>query len=260
MYPSSMIMREGENVTMHLKQEGIAKRTLVLYNVSELMFGRCFPMAKTEEHQITGYKNFKFIRYDNEFWFSQKIISEILGVRSHTINWHLKEIEGINSNFKVSEFRITQIEGNREISRNVKHYPLEALFDISMRCNNLDNFNEIIHQLNKNYEVKLDFQVRPIKERNFKEILEKALIGIVDFEYQYRVNGYIIDFYFSEIDLCVEYDEHYHKYQLHKDKLREDVIKEYLECDFLRVIEGEEWEALNTIIKTAQKKLYIRRS
>ncbi|WP_352419451.1 DUF559 domain-containing protein [Proteiniborus sp.] len=96
----------------------------------------------------------------------------------------------------------------------------------------------MIKHLNKKYDVNLDFQVRPIKERNFKEILEKALYGIVSFEYQYRINGYIIDFYFPEIDLCVEYDEHYHKYQLNKDKLREESIKKYLECDFLRVNEG----------------------
>lgn len=213
-----------------------------------------------EKHQITGYNNFKFIRYDNEFWFSQKTISEILGVRSHTINWHLKEIERINSNFKILEFRITQIEGSREISRNIKHYSLETLFDISMRCNNIGNFNDMIKHLNKKYDVNLDFQVRPIKEKNFKEILEKALHGIVSFEYQYRINGYIIDFYFPEIDLCVEYDEHYHKYQLNKDKLREKSIKKYLECDFLRVNEGEELESLNRIIKLTLEKLYLKRT
>lgn len=213
-----------------------------------------------EKHQIMGYNNFKFIRYDNEFWFSQKTISEILGVRSHTINWHLKEIERISSNFKVLKFKITQIEGSREISRNIKHYPLETLFDISMRCNNLDNFNDIIKHLNKKHDVNLDFQVRPIKEKNFKEILEKTLYDIISFEYQYRINSYIIDFYFPEIDLCVEYDEHYHKYQLNKDKLREESIKKSLECDFLRVNEGEELKALNKIIRVLLEKKHLKRA
>lgn len=120
-----------------------------------------------EKYHIINHNDLKIIRYVNEFWFSQKTIAVILGVKSHTINWHIKEIESINSNFKNLEFRTTQIEGNREISRNIKHYPLEILFDISMRCNKLDDFNDIVKHLNERYEVNLDFQVRPIKERNF---------------------------------------------------------------------------------------------
>lgn len=84
------------------------------------------------------------------------------------------------------------------------------------------------------------------------------MFGVVTFKYQYRINGYKIDFYFPEINLCVEYDKNYHKYQSNKDRLREDSIKEYIKCDFLRVNEGEELEALNTIIKIAQKKLYLK--
>jgi very-short-patch-repair endonuclease len=213
-----------------------------------------------EEFQIINHNNLKFFKYENEFWFSQKTISMILDVKSHTINWHLKEIEKINTNFKVSEFKITQIEGNRKVSRNIKHYPLECLFDISMRCNKLNKFNDIIEIIKEEHEVNLDFQVRPIKETNFKEILKKALFGIVSFEYQYRVNGYIIDLYFPEIDLCIEYDEQYHKYQLDKDKSREENIKKCIGCNFLRVNEGEELKALNRIIELTLEKLYIRRA
>lgn len=85
-------------------------------------------------------------------------------------------------------------------------------------------------------------------------MLEKALHGIVSFEYQFRIDGYIIDFYFPEIDLCVEYDEYYHKYQLNKDELREEKIKKHLECDFLRVNEGEELEGFNKIIRVILEK------
>ncbi len=199
-------------------------------------------------------KNFNFISYNNEFWFSQKCMSSILEIKSHTINWHLKEIEKINNEFKIKKFIIKQKEGDRLISRNINHYSLESLFDISMRSNRLNRFNKTIEEIKKNFNVNLNFQVRPIKERNFKDILEKSLNGILDFKYQYKIQEYIVDFYFPKLNLCVEYDENHHKNIVKQDSIRENRIKEYIQCNFLRVSEGRELEGLNELIKLLVQK------
>lgn len=192
---------------------------------------------------------FDYIYHDAEFWFSQLNMSKILGIQSHTVNWHLKEIEKAKSLFKIKQFPIKQMEGSRLISRTINHYPLECLFDVAMRSNRLSSFNKAITEIEKTFTVDLDFEVRPIKERNFKEILDKSLQGILEFKYQHQVSKYIIDFYFPELNLCVEYDETHHKHTVEKDVVRETAIKKLLHCDFLRVQEGKELEGLNKLIR-----------
>ena len=196
-----------------------------------------------------------YIKVDGGIWFTQRTMSEILGIKSHTVNWHLKEIEKIDNSFEIKEIKVIRKEGERIITRNLKHYSLESLFDISMRCNRLASFNNIMKEIEKNCEVNLDFKVRPIKERNFQGILKESLEGILDFECQYRVDNYSVDFYFPKLNLCVEYDETHHKYTKDGDIFRERHIIELIGCNFLRVNEGEELQGLNQILKINMRQL-----
>ena len=200
-----------------------------------------------------------YVKNDDGFWFTQKSISEILGIKTHTVNYHLKEIEKIDSSFKIKNISLTREEGNRHITRSLKHYSLESFFDISMRCNRLETFNNLLKLIDGDNKTELDFKVRPIKERNFKEILDQSLKDIMEFKYQYRVNGYIVDFYFPQLNLCVEYDECHHENHKDKDDIREKSITGYKDCDFLRVAEGEELQGLNKILKINMQHIATNR-
>lgn len=87
------------------------------------------------------------------------------------------------------------------------------------------------------------------KETKFGIMLYELLDKIVEFEEQYLIEGYKIDFYFPSLNLAVEYDEQHHKNQNLDDIERENNIKKSLGCEFLRVTEGIELQAINLILR-----------
>ena len=52
---------------------------------------------------------------------------------------------------------------------------------------------------------------------------------------QHRVNGYFLDGYCKELNLAIEVDEKWHKKRKEEDTIRENNIKNELNCDFLRL-------------------------
>ncbi len=52
---------------------------------------------------------------------------------------------------------------------------------------------------------------------------------------QFKVSGYFLDGYISEKNLAIEIDERYHEDRKGKDIEREKIIKEELNCEFLRI-------------------------
>ena len=52
---------------------------------------------------------------------------------------------------------------------------------------------------------------------------------------QYRVIGYFLDGYCKELNLAIEVDEEHHQKQKGADAIRENNIKNELNCDFLRL-------------------------
>ena len=52
---------------------------------------------------------------------------------------------------------------------------------------------------------------------------------------QYSVEGYFLDGYIPELNLAIEVDEDYHKKQIEKDIKRENIIKDKLNCEFIRI-------------------------
>ena len=73
---------------------------------------------------------------DETLWLSQKNMAELFGIEVHTINYHLKEffksgeLEEIAT---IRDFRIVQKEGNREVSREVAFYNLDAIIAVGYR-------------------------------------------------------------------------------------------------------------------------------
>jgi hypothetical protein len=81
------------------------------------------------------------VLYENEtFWLSQKRMAELFNVESHTITYHLKEIfksEELNENSTTRKIRVVQKEGNRDVTREIDFYNLDAVIAVGYRVNSL---------------------------------------------------------------------------------------------------------------------------
>jgi hypothetical protein len=79
------------------------------------------------------------IRFEDEtFWLTQKKLSELFGVEVQTINYHLKEIfksGELQESSTIRKIRIVQTEGNREVSREVDFFNLDAIIAVGYRVN-----------------------------------------------------------------------------------------------------------------------------
>jgi hypothetical protein len=76
-------------------------------------------------------------RFENEtLWLTQKLIAELFQVSVKTANEHLTNVfdEGeLDSKATIRKFRIVQIEGARQVARDVEHYNLEAILAVGYR-------------------------------------------------------------------------------------------------------------------------------
>ncbi|MGC4128863.1 MAG: virulence RhuM family protein [Bergeyella sp.] len=79
------------------------------------------------------------VRFEDEtFWLTQKAMAELFGVESHTITYHLKEIYKTGELEEIAttrKIRVVQIEGNREVSRELDFYNLDAIIAVGYRVN-----------------------------------------------------------------------------------------------------------------------------
>ena len=72
------------------------------------------------------------------FWLSQKKMGELFGVESHTITYHLQEIYKSAELQEVSttrKIRVVQKEGNRDVTRDIDFYNLDAIIAVGYRVN-----------------------------------------------------------------------------------------------------------------------------
>lgn len=79
------------------------------------------------------------VTYQNEnFWLSQKSIAQLFGVEVPAISKHLANIYEINELQKeatISILEIVQVEGERNVKRNVEFYNLDAIIAVGYRVN-----------------------------------------------------------------------------------------------------------------------------
>ena len=77
---------------------------------------------------------------DESFWLTQKAMAKLFGVESHTITYHLKEIflsGELIQNSTTRKIRVVQKEGNREISRELDFFNLDAIIAVGYRINSI---------------------------------------------------------------------------------------------------------------------------
>ncbi len=71
-------------------------------------------------------------------WLTQKAIATLFGVAKSTVSEHLTNIfntEELSRDATVREFRTVQIEGERNVARNLEYYNLDAIISVGYRVN-----------------------------------------------------------------------------------------------------------------------------
>ena len=71
-------------------------------------------------------------------WLTQRAMGQLFGVESHTVTYHLKEIyKSVELDEKATtrKIRAVQHEGNRQVSRELDFYNLDAIVSVGYRVN-----------------------------------------------------------------------------------------------------------------------------
>ncbi|KUK71791.1 virulence RhuM family protein [Methanobacterium sp. 42_16] len=99
---------------------------------------------KLEKNNIILYKGdegaatIEVLLKDDTMWSTQKTMAELFDVTAPTINEHLKNIfqtGELNEMSTIRNFLIVQKEGNREVTRKINFYNLDAIIAVGYRVN-----------------------------------------------------------------------------------------------------------------------------
>ena len=79
------------------------------------------------------------VLYESEtFWLNQKKIADLFGVDLRTVSEHLRNIYAdgeLSEGATIRKIRRVQIEGKREVSRDIEFYNLDAIISVGYRVN-----------------------------------------------------------------------------------------------------------------------------
>lgn len=95
-----------------------------------------FPIFQIENKE----EGIEVLYQDETLWLTQKTMSILFDVDIRTINEHLKNIYSqgeVDKNTTIRKNRIVQKEGNRNISREVFIYSLDAIISVGYRVNSV---------------------------------------------------------------------------------------------------------------------------
>ncbi len=99
------------------------------------------------------------MRYESEnIWLTQKLMATLYGVDVRTVNEHIKKIYSDFEHEKeatIRKFRIVQIEGSRQVSREIVHYNLQMIIAVGFKVNNdrAVRFRKWAGQIVKDYTI-----------------------------------------------------------------------------------------------------------
>lgn len=100
------------------------------------------------------------MRYEDEnIWLTQKMMAALYDVDVRTINEHLQKVfsdgELVEDAATVRNFRIVQVEGERQVSRDIKHYNLQTIIAVGFKVNNprAVQFRKWASQIVKDYTI-----------------------------------------------------------------------------------------------------------
>lgn len=78
---------------------------------------------------------------DENFWLTQKRMSELFGVDVRTVNEHLQNIyksSELNKEATIRKNRIVQKEGKRKVNREIDYYNLDVIIAVGYRVNSFE--------------------------------------------------------------------------------------------------------------------------
>lgn len=99
---------------------------------------------KLPDNQITVYQtpdgkiNIEVLYANENIWLPQKRMAELFGCTADNISLHLKNIykeKELEESATAEEFSVVQHEGNREVTRKITCYSLEAIISVGYRVN-----------------------------------------------------------------------------------------------------------------------------
>ncbi len=99
-------------------------------------------------------------RYEDEtIWLSQKLMAQLFDVNVRTINEHLRNIykqNELSRETTIRKFRRVQVEGKREVVRNVNFYHLDAIISVGYRVNSVraTQFRQWATQILREFAIK----------------------------------------------------------------------------------------------------------
>lgn len=100
------------------------------------------------------------MRYEDEnIWLTQKMMATLYDVDVRTINEHIKKIYSdseLEEDSTIRNFRIVQIEGSRQVTRDIKHYNLQMIIAVGFKVNSerAVQFRKWVNQIAKDYTIK----------------------------------------------------------------------------------------------------------
>ena len=151
------------------------------------------------------------IRYEDEnIWLTQKMMATIYDVSVATINEHLKNIFDdmeLQEEATIRNFLIVQKEGSRNVSRESKHYNLQAIIAVGFKVNNerAVQFRKWANQIVKDYTIKGwamdDERLKNSGTKLTKDYFEKLLVKIREIRMsERRFYQKITDIYATSLD------------------------------------------------------------
>ena len=100
------------------------------------------------------------MRYEDEnIWLTQKMMAALYDVSVAAINQHIKKIyedSELEPESTIKKFLIVQMEGSRQVSREVAHYNLQMIIAVGFKVNNerAVQFRKWANGIVKNYTIK----------------------------------------------------------------------------------------------------------
>lgn len=99
------------------------------------------------------------VRYEDEtLWLTQKMMASLFDVTNKTVSEHLSNIFAsgeLDKDSTVRKFRIVQMEGSRQVNREIEHYNLDAVISVGYRINSIraTQFRRWATQVLKQYAI-----------------------------------------------------------------------------------------------------------
>ena len=151
------------------------------------------------------------MRYENEnIWLTQKMMATLYNVSTSAINQHLKTIYAdseLQEETTIKNFLTVQKEGNRSVSRETKHYNLQAIIAVGFKVNNerAVQFRKWANQIVKDYTIKGwvidDERLKNSGTMLTKDYFDKLLVKIREIRLsERRFYQKITDIYTTSLD------------------------------------------------------------